>query len=219
MCISLFEADYLASMVKFQFLEQFPVHHRPHPVSWTLCTCLLHSFIMRLIVSFLSSHNQHWLFCCILCIFTFFWAAIWRDSISLLKCPFLSHVQVSLCEILLGCCMKYPYSCFSSYFCFLVIIFLLIMMLAMLVTIIRLSLFSFYVVINSLYWCIHAIFSTAESSSSFLSRHILSIYVIFRMWSKVKWFVISFLVLWFICASSFLIYFKNGPKYLTRRTA
>ena len=31
--------------------------------------------------------------------------------------------------------------------------------------------------------------------------------------------VINFLVLWFICLNSFLIHFKNGPDYLTRKTA
>ena len=31
--------------------------------------------------------------------------------------------------------------------------------------------------------------------------------------------VISFLVLWSICLSSSLVYFKNGPEYLTRGTA
>ena len=31
--------------------------------------------------------------------------------------------------------------------------------------------------------------------------------------------VISFLVLWSICLSSSLVYFKNGPEYLTRNTA
>ena len=31
--------------------------------------------------------------------------------------------------------------------------------------------------------------------------------------------VISFLVLWFICLSSSVVYFKNGPEYRTRGTA
>ena len=31
--------------------------------------------------------------------------------------------------------------------------------------------------------------------------------------------VISFLVLWYICLSSSQVHFKNGPDYLTRRTA
>ena len=31
--------------------------------------------------------------------------------------------------------------------------------------------------------------------------------------------VINFLVLWYICLSSSLLHFKDGPEYLTRRTA
>ena len=43
-----------------------------------------------------------------------FAAAIRRDSVSLLRFLFLSHVQVISCEILLVC---HTYSCFSSHFC------------------------------------------------------------------------------------------------------
>ena len=48
------------------------------------------------------------------------WAEIKRDSIFLLRFPFLSHVQVILCTISTICRLKYLYSCFSSDFCFLV---------------------------------------------------------------------------------------------------
>ena len=43
-----------------------------------------------------------------------------RDSVSLVRFPFLNHVYVCLWEIPPVCCLKYPYSCFSSHFCFLV---------------------------------------------------------------------------------------------------
>ena len=59
-----------------------------------------------------------------------FCAAIRRDSISFLKFLFLSHVLVFLCLISLVCRLKYPYSCFSSHFCFLIIVVLLILMLS-----------------------------------------------------------------------------------------
>ena len=36
---------------------------------------------------------------------------------------------------------------------------------------------------------------------------------------KALWTVISFLVLWFSYLNSSLVHFKNGPEYLTRRTA
>ena len=44
-----------------------------------------------------------------------------RFTFSLLRLLFLSHVQVFLSEISLVCCLKCPYNCFSSHFCFLVI--------------------------------------------------------------------------------------------------
>ena len=45
-----------------------------------------------------------------------FRAAIRRDSVSLLRLPPLSDVQVFLCEISFVCPLKCPYGCFSSYF-------------------------------------------------------------------------------------------------------
>ena len=72
------------------------------------CANLLHSLIMWLIVSSLSPHNLHLLFCCVLSILDLTWlvymvlfgAAIRKDSVSLLRFPFFSHVQVFSCEIL-----------------------------------------------------------------------------------------------------------------------
>ena len=58
-----------------------------------------------------------------------FCAAINRYSVSLLRFPFISHVQVFSCEISLVFCLKYPYNYFSSYFGFLVIVVLLILVL------------------------------------------------------------------------------------------
>ena len=51
-----------------------------------------------------------------------FCAAIRRDSVSLLKFPFLSHVQVLSCEMLFISRLKRPWSCFPSHFCFLVFV-------------------------------------------------------------------------------------------------
>ena len=50
-----------------------------------------------------------------------FFAAIRRDSVSLLRFPFLSHIHICPNEMLLVSCLKYQYSCFSSHFCFLII--------------------------------------------------------------------------------------------------
>ena len=81
---------------------------------------LLHLLIMWLMVSSLSPHSLHLLFCCVLSILALIWlvlmalfcAAIRRDSVSLLKFPFLSHVQVLLCEMLSISRLKRPKSCF-----------------------------------------------------------------------------------------------------------
>ena len=69
-------------------------------VLYSFCTNLLHLFIMWLIIS--PPHNLHQLFCCILSIFALTYlnlmvllcVVIRRDSASLLRVPFLSHVQV-----------------------------------------------------------------------------------------------------------------------------
>ena len=69
-------------------------------VLYSFCTNLLHSLILWLMVSFLSSHSLYLLFCCVLSVLALIWlvlpalfcAAIRRDSVSLLKFPFLSHV-------------------------------------------------------------------------------------------------------------------------------
>ena len=75
---------------------------------YSFCANLLHSLIMWLIVSSLSPHSQHLLFCCVLSILALIWfvltalscAAIRRDSVSLLRFPFLNQVQVFWCEML-----------------------------------------------------------------------------------------------------------------------
>ena len=75
---------------------------------YPFCANLLHSLIMWLIVSSLSPHSLHLLFCCVLSILALIWlvlmalscAAIRRDSVSLLRFPFLSQVQVFWCEML-----------------------------------------------------------------------------------------------------------------------
>ena len=102
------------------------------------CANLLHSLNMWLIDSFLSQHSQHLLFCFVLSIpaliwlvlMALFYAAIRRDFVSLLKFPFLSHVQVVSCE------MFFIGRCFSSHFCFLVIVILLTIALSIVMAII-----------------------------------------------------------------------------------
>ena len=72
----------------------------------------------------------------------------------------------------------------------------------------------FYVDFES-YRCIDAIFNADDFSSAFVSRYICMI----SLGSKALCAAMSFLVLWSICWSSFLVCSKNGPEYLTRGTA
>ena len=98
-------------MVKFEFLAHLPVITLPSQLCLVLYSCVyfLYSLIMWFLVSSLSPHNLHLLFCCILSIITLIWlvlmalscVAIKRDSVSLLRSPFLSLVQVFLCEMLI----------------------------------------------------------------------------------------------------------------------
>ena len=83
---------------------------------YSFCANLLHSLIMWLIVSSLWPHSLHLLFCCVLSIVALIWlvlialscAAIRRDSVSFLKFPFLSQVQVFWCEMLFISRLKRP---------------------------------------------------------------------------------------------------------------
>ena len=83
---------------------------------YSFCANLLHSLIMWLIVSSLSPHSLHLLFYCVLSILVLIWlvlmalsyAAIRRDSVSLLRSPFLIHVQVFWCEMLYSWRLKRP---------------------------------------------------------------------------------------------------------------
>ena len=85
-------------------------------VLYSFCANLLHSFIMWLMVSSLSPHSLHLLFCCVLSILVLIWwvliallcAAIRRDSVSLLRFPFLRHVQVFSFEMLYISRLKRP---------------------------------------------------------------------------------------------------------------
>ena len=106
-------------MVKFKFLAHFAVDYLANQsclVLYSFFVNLLYSLIMWLIVSSLSPDSQHFLFCWVLSILALIWlvlmalicAAIWRDSVSLLKFPFLSHVQVLSCEMLFISRLKRP---------------------------------------------------------------------------------------------------------------
>ena len=74
----------------------------------------------------------------------------------------------------------------------------------------------FYVVFESLYWCVNTVFSAGKSSfPSFLDTYSLSTSF---LGCNALCIVIIFLVLWSICSSSSLVHFKNCPEYVTRGT-
>ena len=79
------------------------------------------------------------------------------------------------------------------------------------------SFVDFYVVFESLYRCVKAVFDAGKSSSSFfLDTYSLSTSFV---GCNVLCTVISFFVLWSICLSSSLVHFRKDPEYLTRITA
>ena len=124
---------------------------------------LLHS-LMWLMVSSRSPNNLQLLFYCVLSILVLIWlvlmalffAAIWRGLVG--------HDQVFSCELLLISRLKRPYNCFSSYFCFLVTVILLVLVLSVLFLRAAISLPQrfFYVVFKSLYGCVNAAFNGAS---------------------------------------------------------
>ena len=61
-----------------------------------------------------------------------FCAAIWWSSVYLLRFPFRSHAHVFSSAISPFCRLKYSFSCFSFYFCFLLFVILLLLQLVFL---------------------------------------------------------------------------------------
>ena len=106
-------------IVKFNFLhisQWITLPTQSCLVLYSFCANLLHSLIMWLMVSSRSLHNLHLQFFCFLCILALiclvlmalFWAALWRDFVSLLKFPFLTQVQVLSGEMLFISRLKCP---------------------------------------------------------------------------------------------------------------
>ena len=110
---------YLFAWSKVIFLHNFqwitlPTQSRL--VLYCFWANLLHSFFMWLIVSSLSSHNLHLLFCCVwsilaliwLVLMALFYTAIRIDSVSLFQFSFLSHVHIFSCQTSLVSRLKRP---------------------------------------------------------------------------------------------------------------
>ena len=142
-------------------------------------------------------------------------AAIRRDPVSLLRFPFLSYVQVFSYEI---SCLSLKMSIellffpflFSGHFCSVDTYAACIVSAGCNQS----SSMIFYVVFNA------SMLSRILASPLplfFLSTHSQSTS---SLGCKVLYLIIMrFLDLWSICWSSFLVYFKNDPEYLTRETA
>ena len=100
-------------------------------LQYSFCGNLLALLIIWLIVSSMQPHNLHLLFCCVFSILVLksfvalalFWHTNWKDSVSLWRFSFFSHIHVFSSEISLVCCLIYPYNSFSMRFNFLVIVF------------------------------------------------------------------------------------------------
>ena len=172
-------------MVEFKFLTHFPLNHLTTQsclALYSLCANLLHSLIIWLMVSSLSPHSLHLLFCWVLSILALIWlflmalsyAAIRRDSVSLLKFPFLSRVKILSCEILFISRLNPPIELFSFPFLFPSYCHSVVHRV--------LSFFSggcnessfvfLYIVFGSLYRCVNAVFNADKSSSSLFSSYI-----------------------------------------------
>ena len=118
----------LAQFPLSSILAQFPLDHLPYQVMSSLRLFFVLICNIRLLYdwSSLSPHNLHLRFCCLI----YFCFNIVRPHGIVLCCSekrfsfslILSHVQVFSCDISLICSLKYPYSCFSPHFCFLVIV-------------------------------------------------------------------------------------------------
>ena len=176
-------------------------------------------------VSSWSPHNLYLLFCCVLSILALIWlvlialfcAAIRRNSVSLIKFSFLSHVQVFSCEMLFISRLKRPELFF---FPFLFPIYCRSVVHSVVCLVFdgcNQSSSVFFMSPSSR--CIDAamLSSMLESSlpPSFLDTYSL---LTSSLGCNALCMVISFLVLWSICLSS-LVHFKMGPEYLTRGTA
>ena len=146
---------------------------------------------IRLLCDWWFHHYHHITYICCFLVLTvlasiwlvlmaLFSVAIRSYSVSLLKFSFLSHVHFFACQMLLISRLKRPCNCFSSRFCFLVIVVLFVFS-----TVLGGSNQSFsallYFIFKSFYWCVNAVFNASKYFSSFFSLHIESVNLISGM--------------------------------------
>ena len=152
----------------------------PSLVLYSFRANLLHSLIIWLIISSLSQNNLHLQFSCVLSIHTLIWLvimtlfcdAIWRDSVSLLRFPFHSHFQFFPCDMLLICLLIHPWNCFSSHFCFVIIVILLVFFLTIVSGSCNQSSSVLFNVVLKSYLCVITAVNAGESFLSLLFWYI-----------------------------------------------
>ena len=106
---------------------------------------------------------------------------------------FLAMSTSSCVQSCLFVVWKYPYSYFSSHFCFRIYIVFSICIYVATAAIgyCNLSFFSFFNVVFESSWCIDAIFNAGECSTSLFSKHIQSVSVISRTYGFVHCYQFS----------------------------
>ena len=166
------------SLFYFYLFAQFSVDHLAHQTMSSLIRFLGYLAAFTYHVSSLSPRNLHLLFCCIISLLALIWfvlmalfcAAIRTDSVSILRLPFLSDVHVFSCEMSLKS---------STELFFIPLLFSGYCRSAgpRVVSIVsggsnQSSSALFYVVLESLYRCVHAVFNAGKSSSFLFSWYI-----------------------------------------------
>ena len=140
-----------------------------------------------------------------------------EDSVSLLSFPFCSYDKVLSCEISFACRLKYQFSCFSSHFCFLLIVVLMILVLLVffLVSVINLFFFgSFYMVSNH---CISILTLSLVQLIPFPPSFPITYGLLLASLGYNTWCIfITFLDLLSISWNCSLVHFKIGLEYFTR---
>ena len=147
-------------------------------------------------------------FCFHVVLMALFCAAIRRDSVSLLRFPFHSHVKFSHVRLCLFVDWNIHRVVFLPIFIFKL---MLVLSVLFLVAVISLLQHFLYVVYESAFRCINAIFNAGNPLPPLFLDTTSSLG--WKTWC----IVMNFLILCFICWSSALVHFKNGPEYLTGR--
>ena len=161
----------------------FPIHSLL--VLYSLCANLLHSLIMWLIVSSLSLHNLHLLFCCVLSIL------VLHRLYGIVLCYYQKRFSFSLKVSLFLAMSKFfreRFRLFVAWNVNIVVFFPFLfpgyfysvdicVVCKFLLTVISLPPCCFYVIFLSLYRCIDAALNARKSSFTFFSWHVHSVYV------------------------------------------